>query len=91
MQEQSADTGLAKTIAHVAPAATTLCPTPTSSPFGDRTIAPHTRVDGPVAVAHGNLDVYGTVIGDVVAVDGNIHVHPGARVTGDAWAAAGAS
>lgn len=57
--------------------------------YGSRSIAASTRVDGPVAVAHGNLDVYGTVDGDVVALDGDVRVHKGARVTGDAWAAAG--
>jgi len=57
--------------------------------FGDRSIAAGTAVDGPVAVAHGNLDVYGTVNGDVVTLDGDVRVHRGARVTGDAWAAAG--
>jgi hypothetical protein len=57
--------------------------------FGDRAIAANTRVNGPIAVAHGNLDVYGTVEGDVVALDGNVRVHKGAHVTGDAWAAGG--
>ena len=57
--------------------------------YGSRSVAANTRVDGPVAVAHGNLDVYGTVDGDVVALDGDVRVHKGARVTGDAWAADG--
>jgi hypothetical protein len=57
--------------------------------FGDRAIQAGTRVDGPIAVAHGNLDVYGTVDGDVVALGGDVRVHKGARVTGDAWAAGG--
>lgn len=57
--------------------------------LGDRSIAAGTSVDGPIAVARGNLDVYGTVIGDVVTLDGNVRVHKGARVTGDAWAAGG--
>jgi hypothetical protein len=57
--------------------------------FGDRSIAAGTSVDGPIAVAHGTLDVYGTVNGDAVVVDGTIRVHTGARVTGDAWAAGG--
>ncbi len=57
--------------------------------FGDRTVQADTRVDGPIAVAHGNLDVYGTVDGDVVALGGDVRVHKGARVTGDAWAAGG--
>jgi hypothetical protein len=56
---------------------------------GDRTIAEHTIVDGPIAVARGNLDVFGTVRGDVVTLDGDVRVHNGGRVTGDAWAAAG--
>lgn len=57
--------------------------------IGDRSIAAGTSVDGPIAVARGNLDVYGTVKGDVITLDGNVRVHKGARVTGDAWAAAG--
>ena len=89
IQKQSADSGLAKTIATRRASGDQYVPNADVFTFGDRTIAAHTRVNGPVAVAHGNLDVYGTVDGDVVAVDGNIHVHPGARVTGDAWDAAG--
>jgi hypothetical protein len=58
--------------------------------MGDRTIAAKTVVEGPIAVARGNLDVYGTVEGDVVALDGNVRVHEGGRVEGDAWAAGGA-
>jgi len=57
--------------------------------LGDRSIAAKTIVDGPIAVARGNLDVYGTVEGDVVALDGNIRIHEGGLVTGDAFAAAG--
>jgi hypothetical protein len=57
--------------------------------FGNRTIPAGTTVDGPIAVARGDIDVYGTVNGDVVAIDGNVRVHNGARVTGGAWAAAG--
>jgi len=57
--------------------------------WGDRTIAAGTRVDGPVAVAHGNLDVFGTVSGDVVALGGDVRVHQSALVTGDAFAAGG--
>lgn len=56
---------------------------------GDRTIAANTRVDGPIAVAHGNLDVYGTVNGDVVALGGDVRVHRSGHVTGGAFAAAG--
>src|SRR4051812_16997455 len=57
--------------------------------FGNRTVAAGTRVDGPIAIAHGTLDVYGTVDGDVIALGGDVHVHRSARVTGDAFAAGG--
>jgi hypothetical protein len=57
--------------------------------FGDRSVAENTSVDGPIAVARGNLDVYGTINGDAVTVDGDIRVHRGGRITGDAWATAG--
>jgi hypothetical protein len=57
--------------------------------IGDRTIVANTTVRGPIAVARGDLDVFGTVVGDVISLDGDIRVHKGARVTGNAWAAAG--
>jgi hypothetical protein len=57
--------------------------------YGNRSIAANTAVDGPIAVAHGDLDVYGTVNGDVVTLYGNIRVHRSAHVTGDAWAVGG--
>lgn len=57
--------------------------------YGDRTIEANTAVDGPIAVAHGNLDVYGTIRGDAVTLGGDVRVHRGGRITGDAWAAAG--
>ena len=72
-----------------APPATRICPTPITSRSAIARSPRDTTVDGPIAVAHGNLDVYGTVNGDVVALDGNMRVHKGARVTGDAWAAGG--
>jgi hypothetical protein len=57
--------------------------------IGDRSIAAGTRVEGPIAVARGNLDIFGTVEGDVFSLGGDVRIHKGARVTGDAWAAAG--
>jgi hypothetical protein len=57
--------------------------------FGDRTIVAGSTVTGPIAVARGNLDVYGTVLGDAIAVDGDVRVHKGARIAGDALAAGG--
>jgi hypothetical protein len=57
--------------------------------WGNRTIAADTRVDGPIAVAHGNLDVYGTITGDAIVLGGDVLVHRGATVTGNAFAAGG--
>jgi hypothetical protein len=39
---------------------------------------------------NGNLDVYGTVQGDAIALRGDVIIHRGARVTGDAIAIVGA-
>lgn len=39
---------------------------------------------GSVASINGNLDVYGTVQGDAIALRGDVIVHRGARITGDA-------
>jgi hypothetical protein len=41
---------------------------------------------GTVAVARGNLDVRGTVTGNVVALHGDVTVHSGGHVTGNAVA-----
>lgn len=57
--------------------------------IGSRSIAAGARVTGPVAVAEGDLDVYGRVNGDVAAIDGNVIVHDGAAVTGNAIAIGG--
>jgi len=57
--------------------------------MGGRTIAAGTRLDGPVATAGGPLHVFGTVDGDAVAVGGDVIVHPGGRVTGNAVSALG--
>jgi hypothetical protein len=57
--------------------------------MGDRSIAANTVVDGPIAVARGNLDVYGTVNGNAFALDGDVRVHKDGRITGDAWAVSG--
>jgi hypothetical protein len=57
--------------------------------MGSRSIAAGTAVDGPIAVARGTLDVFGTIRGDAIVLDGTIHVHPGARITGDTYAVGG--
>jgi hypothetical protein len=48
-----------------------------------------TRVEGAAAVANGNLDVYGTVNGNAIALNGSVRVHHGGEVTGSAYAAGG--
>ena len=47
-------------------------------------VVPAQSVTEGVAVLRGDVDVFGTVEGDVLAVRGDVVVHPGARVTGDA-------
>ena len=56
---------------------------------GPRTIAPGERVEGDVAVSQGTLDVYGTIAGNAVSYGGDIVVHEGGEVTGDAIAVLG--
>jgi hypothetical protein len=57
--------------------------------FGDLRIPQDSTVRGDVAVARGNLDVFGTIEGDAFTIDGDIRVHRGGHITGDAFAAAG--
>ena len=57
--------------------------------MGGQTIAAGTRVDGPVAAAGGPLHVYGTVVGDAIAIGSDVIVHAGGRVTGNAVSALG--
>jgi hypothetical protein len=80
---------LAQQLAQARPSAPVALPDADHFTWGNRTIAAGTAVTGPVAVARGNVDVYGTVNGDVIAVDGNVYVHRGAVIAGDAWSAAG--
>jgi hypothetical protein len=56
---------------------------------GGRSVAAGERVAGDVTAWHGNLDVYGTVEGNAVAVGGDVILHPGAAVRGDALAVGG--
>jgi hypothetical protein len=64
-------------------------PAADSFSLGARSIAAGTTVAGPIAIAAGNLDVYGTITGDVYVVNGDVIVHGGGRVTGNALAARG--
>ena len=56
---------------------------------GARAVPAGSRVEGPVATAGGTLDVYGQVGGDAVAVDGDVVIHPGALVEGNAFSVGG--
>lgn len=47
------------------------------------------RVQGPLLVLRGDADIYGTLNGNLAAVEGNVLVHPGAVVTGDVLAVRG--
>lgn len=57
--------------------------------MGGRSIPAGAEVAGPVAVAGGPLHVFGTVKGDAIAIGGDVIVHAGARVTGNAVSALG--
>ena len=57
--------------------------------IGGRVIAIGTTVNGPIVVAGGDLDVRGTISGSAIAIAGDVVVHEGGRVTGDAIAAFG--
>jgi hypothetical protein len=64
---------------------------PTADRFivGGRRVQPGETVRGTIAVAHGPVDVYGRVEGDVVALHGDITVHEGGAIRGDAVAIGG--
>jgi hypothetical protein len=55
---------------------------------GARTVAAGQRIAGDVA-ARGDLEIFGTVDGTAVAYGGDVVVHPGGRVGGDAVAVLG--
>jgi hypothetical protein len=68
------------------PTAAVVAPgTTPSTPSATRGLAvpAGSRIDGFV-VLRGPVDGYGTVAGDAVVISGDLVVHPGARVTGDA-------
>jgi hypothetical protein len=66
-------------------------PIPPADSFivGGRQVAAGETVRGTIAVARGPLDVYGRVEGDAVALHGDIVVHDGGVVRGDAVAIGG--
>jgi hypothetical protein len=57
--------------------------------LGDFRIGSAERVDGHLLVVQGDADVYGRLQGNLVTVDGDVIVHPGALVAGDILALGG--
>lgn len=51
--------------------------------MGDYTIGSAETVTGHLLVLDGNANVYGRVLGNLVTMDGDVLVHPGAVVSGD--------
>lgn len=56
---------------------------------GNQSVPAGQLVRGSVAAWHGSLDVTGTVDGNAVAIGGNVVIHPGAVVRGDALSVGG--
>ncbi|HET7632830.1 MAG TPA: polymer-forming cytoskeletal protein [Gemmatimonadaceae bacterium] len=57
--------------------------------LGGRTVPANTTVTGPLAAANGAVDVSGRVNGNVVALNGDVIVHQGGRISGDAVSVGG--
>ena len=51
---------------------------------GNRVIPASAVVDSAVGVVDGSLDVFGTVNGTTMVIDGNLRIHAGAKINGDA-------
>lgn len=56
---------------------------------GNRAIPAGASVQGPLGVKDGSLDVFGKITGTVLVIDGNLRLHPGAEIAGDALAIRG--
>ncbi len=54
--------------------------------MGDYSVGSDQTVTGHLLVLRGNADIYGRVQGNLVAMDGNVTVHPGAVIAGDVLA-----
>ena len=57
--------------------------------LGDFSIGSSETVEGNLLVVHGDADLFGKLNGNVVALDGDVILHSGALVTGDALAIGG--
>ena len=56
---------------------------------GDFSVGSGDQITGPLLVIRGDAEVYGTVVGNVATVEGDIVVHPGGTILGDVLAVAG--
>jgi len=56
---------------------------------GPRSVPTAATVSGPIGVAQGSLDVYGRLDGSAYVIDGDIVVHNGGVITGDATSVGG--
>lgn len=54
--------------------------------LGDFTIGSAETVTGHLLVLRGDANVYGRLLGNLVTVDGDVHVHPGGIISGDVLA-----
>jgi hypothetical protein len=57
--------------------------------LGPRAVPSGSATNGPIAVAQGTLDVFGRIEGGAYVLDGDIVVHRGGVITGDALAVGG--
>ena len=57
--------------------------------LGDYSLGPSESLTGHLLVVRGKADVYGKLAGNLVGYDGDVLVHPGAVITGDALAIGG--
>lgn len=67
----------------------TWIPAAGSFAFGDSTVAANHRTAGPVAIAGGTLDVRGAIAGNAVTYGGDIIVHQGGAIHGNAYSILG--
>ena len=57
--------------------------------IGDFSVGSEQSLEGNLLVVQGDADVYGRLLGNLVTVDGDVIVHPGALVSGDILALGG--
>jgi hypothetical protein len=78
-----------RTLLQTAPDALRLTVSGGKARLGDFSVGSGESFEGNLLVLQGNADLFGRVRGNVVAMDGDIILHAGAEVTGDALALGG--